>query len=164
MTPERFLKTAIEPACAELAPAGVVDSALARRFMLAIALQESGLRHRRQLSSDGTESGPASGFFQFERGGGCTGVVTHRGVAPIARALLALYDVEPTTAAIWTAIQYQDIVAAACARLLIHTLPQKLPATADEGWTQYLDAWRPGKPHLENWAGHWATASAVVGI
>jgi len=48
------------------------------------------------------------------------------------------------------------------ARLLLWTLPSALPTTADEGWTQYLDAWRPGKPHPATWAGHWATADLAI--
>lgn len=164
MTPERFLRTAIEPAGAELARAGVLDSAPARRFVLAIALQESGLRHRRQVSADGTESGPASGFAQFEKGGACAGLLSHRVAAPILRKLLEDYNVEPTSLSLWTAIQYQDIVAAGAARLLIHTLPQKLPSTEAEGWEQYLDGWRPGKPRADAWAANWATAGAAVGV
>lgn len=162
MTPERLLRTAIIPALAELAGAGIQDTIDARRFMLAIALQESGLRHRRQVTAGGEEAGPATSWWQFEKGGGCVGALTHRSVAPHMRKICGDFNIEPNALALWTAMQYQDVVAAAAARLLIYTLPGNLPSEAGPGWTQYLSAWRPGKPHVATWAGHWATADAVV--
>lgn len=164
MTPHRLLDTAIKPALAELAGRGIPDTLDARRFLLAIALQESGLRHRRQVSADGTESGPAVSFWQFEKGGGCKGVLTHRGVAPYARQACEDFDVEPTSAGLWTAMQFQDIVAATAARLLIYTLPSAMPITSAAGWAQYLDAWRPGKPHPDKWAANWDAATITVGL
>lgn len=162
MTPLRLLVNAIAPALAELSTGGIPDSPAARRLMLAIALQESGLEHRRQVSSDGEEDGPATSYWQFEKGGGCRGVLTHRVVAPHMRWVCGAYDVEPTERALWTAMQFNDIVAASAARLLVYTLPGQLPTTAAEGWAQYLEAWRPGKPHPKTWAAHWATAERVI--
>lgn len=163
MTPLRLVATAINPACAELAARGVVDSVAARRFLLTIALQESRLLNRRQVGSDGHEDGPAASFWQFEKGGGCRGILRHKMSAPHIRAICADFNIEPTEQALWEGMRYQDIVAAAAARLLVFTLPGALPTTAAEGWAQYLDAWRPGKPHPSTWAGHWATASKTVG-
>jgi hypothetical protein len=158
MKPADLLHTAIIPALTRLN----MDSTEARRFMLAIALQESGLKHRRQVSADGSENGPASSFWQFEKNGGCRGVITHRTTAPIMRQVCADFNVEPTALTLWEAMRYQDIVAACAARLLILTLPTPMPKTAPDAWEQYLDAWRPGKPHPATWAGHWATADAAV--
>ncbi|MES2320172.1 MAG: hypothetical protein V4631_22065 [Pseudomonadota bacterium] len=162
MTPLRLLRTAIGPALADLADFGIQDTPAARRFLLSIALQESRLEHRRQVGSDGHEDGPAASFWQFERAGGCRGVLTHRAAAPHMRRVCADFNIEPTEAALWEAMRYQDIVAATAARLLVLTLPGKLPLTASDGWAQYLAAWRPGKPHLSTWAGHWATADALT--
>jgi hypothetical protein len=162
MTPLRLLVTAIEPALIELATGGIADSPPARRFLLAIALQESRLLRRRQVGSDGAEDGPAASFWQFEKSGGCRGVLRHKVSAPHMRYICALYSVEPTEQALWEAMRYQDIVAAAAGRLLILTLPSALPTTPEQGWAQYLSAWRPGKPHPETWAGHWATAENTV--
>lgn len=78
------------------------------------------------------------------------------------RAVCSAYKVEPTEQSLWEAMRYQDIVAAAAARLLVLTLPDELPTKAAEGWNQYIAAWRPGKPHPKTWAGHWATAGATV--
>lgn len=164
MTPSRLLTTAILPAVTELAASGVRDSPAAHRFMLAIALQESGLKHRRQVTASGDEDGPAAGWFQFERTGGCRGVLRHRATSPPMRLICDAFNVAQNETALWEAIRYQDIVAAAAARLLIYSLPDALPTTAAEGWDQYIDAWRPGKPHKSTWAGHWATASATTGV
>lgn len=162
MTPLRLLASAIIPALAELAKLGVADSPEARRFLLAIALQESRLAHRRQVSTGGEEDGPAASFWQFEKGGGCKGVLTHRVAAPLMRQVCDDYNVASNAPALWEAMRYNDIVAAVAARLLVYTLPSSLPATADQGWKQYLSAWRPGKPHPETWVGYWNLADLTV--
>lgn len=162
MTPSRLLTTAIIPAFAELAAAGIPDTLPARRMVLAVALQETRLRHRRQVASSGLETGPAMSFWQFERGGGCVDVFHHHSVNDRMRRICFDFNIEPNSAALWTAMQFQDVVAACAARLLIYIRPQPLPTTADEGWSQYLLAWRPGKPHPQTWAGHWATADEAV--
>lgn len=163
MTPALLLSTAIDPALAELERiAGIRPSLEARRLLVCIALQESKLRHRRQVTSSGLEDGPAVSFWQFERAGGCRGVVTHPSTAKAMRAVCDLFCVEPGEQGLWAAMRFQDIVAAAAARLLVYTLPRALPQTAADGWSQYLAAWRPGKPHPETWAGHWQAADAAV--
>lgn len=161
MTPSRLLKTAIIPALSELESAGIKDSFEARRFLLAIALQESGLKHRRQVVG-GTESGPAVSWFQFEKGGGCRGVLGHKLTSAHMRRICEAYNVEPTESGLWEAMRYQDIVSACAARLLVYTLPWALPTNAQDGWKQYLEAWRPGKPHPETWSGHWETAGKAA--
>lgn len=163
MTPLRLLFAGIIPALSELASGGIPDTPAARRFLLAIAMQESNLANRRQVGAGGVENGPAVSFWQFEKGGGCRGVLTHRLSENHMRFICSSYNIEPTEAALWEAMRYNDIVAAAAARLLVYTLPSKLPTTAADGWAQYLAAWRPGKPHPEKWAECWAMASRVVG-
>ncbi|MEG0082238.1 MAG: hypothetical protein RR775_10140 [Massilia sp.] len=163
MTPQRLLALAIAPALQELQNCGIPDTIEARRFLLAIALQESALAHRRQVVSGGSETGPAASFWQFESGGGCKGVLTHFRVNQCMRRMCAEFNVGPTPKGLWEAMRYQDIIAAIAARLLIYTLPSKLPTTAEKGWEQYLDAWRPGKPRPKTWAQAWATATETVG-
>lgn len=163
MTPIRLLQTAIMPALSELATQGVQMNVKAARFMLAIALQESGLSHRRQVVG-GAEAGPAASFWQFEKGGGCLGVLSHPQTALKMKNICGAFNVSPDPASLWDAMRFQDIVAAAAARLLIYSLPHSLPENSDEGWKQYLSAWRPGKPHPGTWAEHWGTASKTVGI
>lgn len=164
MNPNRLLQTAILPALDELATLGIPSSVSAARFLLAIALQESGLAHRRQVVAGGAEAGPAASWWQFEQGGGCKGVLTHPSAAPRMLKVCEAYGVQPTPAALWEAMRFQDIVAAAAARLLIYTLPSALPETADAGWSQYVSAWRPGKPKPDTWAANWAAAGAAAGV
>jgi hypothetical protein len=164
MTPHRLLTTAINPALAELELQGIPQNIHAARILLAIAMQESGLRYRRQVVAGGQETGPAASYWQFERGGGCVGVMTHKAVASKMINICGAYDISPTASALWEAMRYNDIVAACAARALIYTLPKKLPTTVDEGWSQYLAAWRPGKPHPNTWAAHWHAATLAVGL
>lgn len=161
MTPQRLLQTAILPALAELSLRGIRDTPAARRFVLAIALQESGLRHRRQVVG-GEEAGPAASFWQFEKGGGCVGVLQHPAAAPHMAYICQAFNVQPTPAALWEAIRYNDIVAAAAARLLVYTLPGSLPAATGSSWNQYVSAWRPGKPRPGEWADNWSAAVDAV--
>jgi len=163
MSPIRLLNLAIIPALAELARCGIPDTTDARRFLLAIALQESNLAYRRQVVSGGVENGPAASFFQFEPGGGCKGVLTHFLTASCMRGMCVDFNIEATPQGLWEAMRYNDIIAAIAARLLVYTLPSKLPTTADEGWAQYVSAWRPGKPHPENWPNAWNLATLTVG-
>lgn len=163
MSPIRLLNLGILPALAELAQYGIPDTPDARRFVLAIALQESALSHRRQLAAGGIESGPAASFWQFEQGGGCKGVLNHSSTSKPMRNLCVDFNIDPTPQGLWEAMRYHDIIAAVAARLLIYTLPSKLPTTADEGWAQYKSAWRPGKPHPESWASSWALATLTAG-
>lgn len=162
MTPQRLLITGIIPALAELHARGIRDTPEARRFLLAIALQESALQHRRQVVAGGAENGPASSFWQFEKGGGCVGVLTHHAVKSHAEAICAAYNVQATPGGLWEAMRYNDVVAAGLARLLVYTLPGKLPTNSADGWQQYLDAWRPGQPHESRWPRNWAIATDVV--
>lgn len=163
MTPERLLELAIKPALAELSGLGVKHPPSTSRFMLAIAMQESGLRHRRQVVG-GEEAGPAASFWQCEVMGGCKGVLTHPVTEVRMTKLCDAFNVKPEPWALWEAIRYQDVLAAAVARLLILTLPHAMPEKAEDGWKQYLEAWRPGKPRSETWAENWALASAVCGV
>lgn len=162
MTPSRLLKFGITPALTELEQYGIPNTMAARRFLLTIALQESALKHRRQVTSGGQELGPASSFWQFEKNGGCRGVLDHPATSEKMRTICADFNVEPTPLGLWEAMRYHDVVAAAAARLLVYTLPSKLPATAPEGWAQYIQAWRPGKPHMNTWASYWDLAGLVA--
>ena len=55
--------------------------------------------------------------------------------------------------AIWNAIETDDVLAAAAARLLLFTDPKRLPAPddADGAWNLYIRTWRPGRPHRKTW-------------
>lgn len=163
MTPQRLYQTAIRPALDELAALGIPSSPQAARFLLAIAIQESGLKHRRQVLSGGVENGPAVSFLQGELTGGLIDMLNRPATSKYIKAICEAYNVTPTPAGLWEAIRYQDIVAFAAGRLLIYTLPSKLPMTQDEGWAQYKKSWAPGKPDPERWPESWRIATETVG-
>ena len=126
----------------------VRDSDEARVMILAIGLQESRFEHRRQMGN-----GPATGFWQFERGGGVRGVLQHSASKNKAISLCTNRGVSPEPRAAWTALQHDDVLAAGFARLLLLTDPRALPAITDPvgAWECYIRNWRPGKPHIETW-------------
>jgi len=158
-----FIGNALDPALA-LLPAAM-DTPEARVMLIAPGLQESRLVHRRQLVGNPPRPvGPAKGLWQFERGGGCKGVVSH----PASRYWMAQVckarGVEFNATAIWHAIEHDDVLAAAAARLLLFTDPRRLPALGDErdAWRLYMRVWRPGKPHRATWPDLYAQALAAV--
>lgn len=129
----------------------------ARVMMYAIGLQESRFLYRRQIVN-GKPIGPAKGFWQFERGGGCRGVVEHAASRFWMHRVCAARGVEFTSKGVWDAIEHDDVLAAAAARLLLFTDPKRLPAVGDAGgaWDLYMRVWRPGKPHPDTWAKFYA--------
>lgn len=139
---------------AKLLPAKL-DTVRARVMLAAIGLQESRFEHRRQLvGSPPQPTGPAKSFWQGEQGGGMVaGVRTHAATREMAAHVYAARNVPPENRAIWDAIEKDDVLAAALARLLLYSDPRSLPEIGDvEGaWQLYLRTWRPGKPHRATW-------------
>lgn len=143
-----------------------MDTPEARVQMLTIGLQESKLTYRYQVLDDPTVKGPARGLWQFERGGGVKGVMTHPAVSRLTREVCLDRGCRFDATQIWHQIERDDVLAAALARLLIYTHPKALPRVDDpqEGWDQYIETWRPGKPHRSTWnAYHLRARKAVVG-
>jgi len=165
-TPEvikAVIDTAINPALAFL-PAHM-DSPAARVLLVAIGLQESGLVNRFQLTDTRGGKGPARGLWQNERGGGVRGVCNSSATTEQARLLCHERGVSFDPGAIWARLEYDDVLAAGFARLILWADPLPLPNLfdADAGWLCYLRNWRPGKPRPEPWAGyHMAAVAAVV--
>jgi len=158
MTPEFLLQNALSPAL-RLLPANM-GSREAVAMCIAIALQESRIKHRRQIN------GPARGYWQFEQGGGVRGVLTHPASKPHIQAVLSAldYDQASDAGACYVAIEHNDILAAAFARLNLWWLPDPLPAqnAPGAGWSQYIKAWRPGKPHRDTWDAFYEQAWEIV--
>jgi hypothetical protein len=155
MLPATFLQTAVVPALTLLPePMRAVE---AQALLVAIALQESQLLHRRQFG------GPAKSYLQFEIAG-IEGVLTHEHTWAHARAACLDLDVIPTAPGIYLAIEFQDTLACVFARLLIWSLPERLPGRTDSkgGWASYVKAWRPGKPRPERWDSNFCDAWATV--
>lgn len=159
-----FLKDIIDPGLEFLSSiGGPRPSDPARRFLLAIAQQESGpnLEARYQNSPSATP-GPARGFWQFEQGGGVAGVLRHNSCKAYAEALCRRCIVVASPGAVWRALEGHDLMAVGFARLLVLTTPKALPTAENEGWSQYLDLWRPGKPHQAAWSGNWQRSASAV--
>lgn len=167
IAPADALAHIIEPGLRLLPPALTSDPA--RVLVLAICLQESGLRARVQDAG-----GPARGLAQFERNGGVRGVLEHPATATMARALCAVRGVPATSYSVYTSLAGDDLLACGFARLLLYTDPAPLPALGDaEGaFACYHLTWRPGAYDRGDaaqqaaiharWAHHYATALACV--
>lgn len=135
-----------------------MDTPEAEAMLLAICAQESGWRHRRQMG------GPARGWPQFEISG-VRGVLEHPASRDMAASVCAMLAY-PTNdyPRLMEAIEHNDLLSVALARLALWRLPEPLagPDDADEAWRQYLEAWRPGKPRPEKWVELYAEAWECV--
>lgn len=156
MIPEIFLKIAIEPALSLLPEKMRSDDA--KRMLLAICLQESGLNYRRQIK------GPARGFPMFEING-VRGVMRHPASKTYANNIVKSlgYETMPEDlASLHEAFEHNDVLAIVFARLLLYTLPSKMATNENEGYDQYISAWRPGRPRPESWSTHFSAADLIV--
>ena len=160
--PSAFLAEILTPALSLLPPQ--MDTPEARVTVVAIAIQESGLRHRYQVVSGGGK-GPARGLLQFERGGGCAGVLRHRASRYWMHHLCSVRGCRPSPDALWRQIELDDVLAAGAARLLLFTDPKRLPVLGDEAgaWDLYARVWRPGKPHRDSWPAAYQQALNTLG-
>jgi len=147
-----------------------MDSRAARVLMYAIGRQESRFTARDQLERGGRDilPGPAMGVWQFERGGGVRGVLTHVLTRDLARQACAHFGVDTAPRAAWLALETNDELAAIFARLLLYPdparLPLPLPAYEQDAWSYYVRNWRPGKPHRDTWGRFWREACAAYEV
>lgn len=156
-----FPRQAVDQAFTILPPK--MDTLLARIPHAAIGYQESKYKSRRQIISKGgvlVPEGPAASYWQFENGklAGINGVLTHHATKQYALDVCRRRGVTPERMAVWEAMQSDDVLGAAFARLLMYSNPVKLPDTMQNAWWFYLYTWRPGKPHPQDWAESWAFA------
>lgn len=145
MTLSEIRRSAIDPALL-LLPAKMT-SPQAEVMLLATHLQESPGRDQCQLPAKPGKCGPARGIFQFERGGGVAGVLSHPASRSHVLSVCAALGVEPTVDGIFNALPTQcDVLDAALARLLYWTDAKPLPKLGDveAAFQYYLRNWRPG--------------------
>jgi len=144
ITPADALGKIIVPALATLPDE--MDSPNARLMLLAIALQESGLRAREQTG------GPAKGLLQFERSG-VLAVMHARQTADIVFRWCDENGVTYGSNAIYQRLALDDELACVFARLLLWTDPRPLPEIGDYmgAWNLYERCWKPGKPSYTRW-------------
>lgn len=141
-----------------------MNSRSARLMLHAINRQENPKRLEQQVG------GPARGDYQFERGGGVKGVLTHKASSSHASEVCRVLGVNPDAESIYQAIGTNPVLAAAMARLLLWTDPKALPQAGDEqgAWDLYLRVWRPGAYKRdpdglrEKWSKNYRDAYAVV--
>ncbi len=134
----------------QLLPAKM-DSRAARVILAAIGYQESGYQVRIQYGN-----GPARSYFQFEKGG-IKGVMLHAASVRLAVSVCEARGVEFNSSAIWKAMETDDVLGAAFARLLMYTDPKALPDNSADAWEMYAKRlWRPGRPHPDKWPASWA--------
>jgi hypothetical protein len=152
---ETVQRTILDPMFEQLLPD--FDSPAARVMLLAIGLQESRFATRKQYG------GPARGYWQFERGG-AAGVLGHRTTQYNAGQVCKLRSVAPDAGSVTRKLEFDDLLAAAFARLLLFTDPRPLPklGRGGEAWAYYLNLWRPGKPIQRTWNGLYAQALQTV--
>lgn len=157
------IRRAVDPAL-RLLPERM-DGKEARVQMLAMGLQESRFEYTYQIVQGRPEAkGPARGYWQFERGGGVRGVLSHASSKQHALLVCAERGVEPDARTVWDRLEYDPVLAAAFARLLLWTDPRSLPALGDAqgAWDLYIRTWRPGKPHRHTWDAFYARALRAV--
>lgn len=141
---------------------GPVRLRAAEVLLVAISGQEAGWTAQRQSGG-----GPAHGLWQFERGGGVTGVLAHPASHRLARALCEHLGIYPTAKAVHEALSLSgdmpDLLDCGFARLLLWTDPLPLPKVGDRdgAWRYYLRTWRPGRPHPDRWQDNYRAAIDV---
>lgn len=157
MNPFTFIHVALTPGFSLLPPE--MDTPAARAMVVAIALQESDLEHRRQLGG-----GPARGFLGFEPVG-CLGVLTHPRTRIEAAAVCRELAVPAQAPVICAAMEWADALAVAFARLYLWSSPLPLPPdehSYEIGWALYRHTWRPGKPRPERWAANFGVGHDLL--
>ena len=88
-----------------------MDTRAARVALIAIGLQESGLKDRCQKLQNGGR-GPAHGLWQFERTGGVLGVLTHGATRRHAFDACKARGIAADSSAVWAALEHDDVLAA----------------------------------------------------
>jgi len=147
MDAREFLTTILRPGIAwysGLPGWNVPTDERAELLMLVISGTESGWTERIQ-------SGPtpaAHSFFQMERGGMVTGVLSSAKTKELAGEVCRMMFVAPDAPHAWgvMATERGDKLAVAFARLGLWLDPHSLPALADEqgAFDCYVRVWRPG--------------------
>jgi hypothetical protein len=152
-----YIATVVIPAAYSMLPFQM-RAPESKAMLLAIGLQESRFKYRRQIG------GPARSFWQAESGGGFRGILFHTATKDVARDLLQKMAYGEPDDSDFQAIEHNDILACCGARLLLWTHPDKLPGPgeSERAWQMYLDTWRPGKPHPETWAAFYEQAWAEL--
>ena len=145
------------PGAFSLLPAKM-DTPEARALVLAICLEESSLKHRRQIR------GPARGIAQFERIA-VTNALEHPMMRPhLLQAMEAMLYSGIGDYELHDVITHNDTMALVLARLNLWPDPRPLPGRhePDAGYAYYLRVWRPGKTSPASWFDNWQQAWQAI--
>lgn len=159
-----YVRDEVFPKAFELLP-DKMNSKEAKILLLTTGLQESLLEHRYQIvAGKPGVKGPARGLWQFEKGGGVRGVLTHKSSAGLAKEIQAHMGYGKGVDAAYEALEKDDVFAAVFARLLYYTDPYNLPEVGQvqRAWNLYQRTWRPGKPIPAKWAGYYKQAEDAL--
>lgn len=129
----------------------------ARILLLAIGLQESEFKHRKQIG------GPAHSFWQ-EEPNGIRAVMHNEITKPYLQCVCAAMGIEFNLDEIYHEVVHNDELACVVARLILYADPHKLPEVGDQdgAWACYLFNWRPGKPRPADWPNNYKAASEQI--
>jgi hypothetical protein len=132
MTPALLYSLVIQPVVSELNWPQPTERAV---LLLAIAIQESDLKHRSQWPT-----GPAKSWWQIE-------------LKTAVDCCTRCEPVQKLCAEVGSEYWSSDIAACAIAAGILRITPGILPKVGDRdgAWEYYLKAWRPGKPRPERW-------------
>lgn len=157
MNPFTFIRLGIDPGFSLLPKR--MNTPKARALTMAICLQESELEARRQQPT-----GPARGFAQFERIA-VEEVLTNGLTESLAKAVCAELSIPATVADVHRALEFNDPLTVAFARLLLWRDPKPIPDQHQDGeaWRYYIRNWKPGKPRPEHWSGRFGVSHDLVG-
>jgi hypothetical protein len=123
---------------------------LALRYLLAIGMQESGMRARTQIG------GPALSYWQIEPP--TVGLLTrHPRLSPILWTVAGALGLSDPYA-----LTYCDPWAATLARALLRSDPGPLQDDEQAAWDTYLRVWRPGRPRPSAWPHAWQWARETM--
>ncbi|MEO5811539.1 MAG: hypothetical protein ABIU96_03885 [Rhodanobacter sp.] len=156
--PSTALTRIIDPALAML-PAKLGGDA-ARVLLLAIALQESGLRRRMQPGEDA-----ARGLWPFAQDGVVRKLLMHPSTCDVAAALCACCGVDASAGGVYSCLVADDLLSCGFARLNLYTDAAPLPAPDNSmgAWACYVRVWTPDKPRPRDWVDNYATAMSALG-
>lgn len=165
MTPRLLYELIINPTLGALgAPFNSREAAV---LLGAIYIQESGLKHRRQMPR-----GPARGYCQIEPPTAIDVLGRSKPIRDFCASIGVkapklgsggpdiLREYDDNVREFRCALQYCDAATCAIARGILLLEPSPLPIDGDiqAGWKYYLKCWRPGKPRAEAWEESYRTA------
>jgi hypothetical protein len=89
--------------------------------------------------------------------------MSHSATTEMARVLCRDRNVPFDPGAAWGRLEFDDVLAAGFARLLLWSDPKPLPRDMEGAWQSYSErTWRPGKPHFKTWPAFWEQARTFV--